>query len=82
MLCLSGTEAFPVEFAPCQIWCIPYGHVWSLAAPPCDQILVVQGAWFQLSSVYAQNLSCLQPKACTLSHTIRPPCPFELGNYF
>lgn len=36
---IADSEAFPVEYATCQIWCFSHGDVWSLVAPLSDQIL-------------------------------------------
>lgn len=35
----TGAETLPVEYTSNQVWCIPYGDVWALVAPPCHQIL-------------------------------------------
>jgi hypothetical protein len=40
---IAGSKAvLPVEFSSSQVWCISYGYVWAMDAPPLGLLNAVQ----------------------------------------
>jgi hypothetical protein len=49
-----------VELISSKIWCISYGHVWPVAAPPCYQVPVL-AMKMSNCSWYAWEMCCIPP---------------------